>query len=169
MLARGGCAGRKSVAGPHHRLNILPLPGRYALSPPVPPPLSLSSPIGAPFPVCRRSIPALFLSRRFPISPLDFSSFSLSSFRADSPSRASPYPPFLLARLTKMGPAASGSRFPRKLSSYKINYPPYFIAPRHSPGRGARRRERAVFFLFLPLPVPAAPRPGQVSDGLDSL
>lgn len=66
-----------------------------------------------------------------------------------------------------MGPATSGSRFPRKLSSYKINYPPYFIAPRRVLGRGARRRERALSFLFLPLPVAAAP--GRVSDELDSL
>lgn len=54
---------------------------------------------------------------------------------------------FLLARLTKMGPAASGSRFPRKLSSYKINYPPYFIAPRRF-GSGCARQSLSLS-LFL--------------------
>jgi len=84
--------------------------------------------------------PLLFLSRRranvlsrwLPISarfPFFFPLF-LPSLLPASPRFSCPS--FLLARLTKMGPAASGSRFPRKLSSYKINYPPYFIAPRRS-------------------------------------
>lgn len=124
------------MAGPHHRLNILSLPERYALLPLVH--LSSLSMLLFPFATIRSS---LFLShmeesaassRADSLSPPDFFFSLLSSFRTCSPSRASPYPPFLLARLTKMGPAASGSRFPRKLSSYKINYPPYFIAPRRS-------------------------------------
>lgn len=116
----------------------------------------------------RESAAASFLADS--LSPPDFFFFPppLPSELAPSASRASPRPPFLLARLTKMGLAASGSRFPRKLSSYKINYPPYFIAPRRALSQGARRRERAgSLVLFLPLPVPAAP--GRVSDELDSL
>lgn len=93
----------------------------------------------------------LYLRRISFFSPL----FLPSSFPA---SRATPYPSFLLARLTKMGPAASGSRFPRKLSSYKINYPLYFIAPRRSRPGCASTWARAVSFLFLPLPVPARRR-----------
>lgn len=137
LCSRAEAAGRKSVAGPHHRLNILSLPERYALShllftslpcrcfsSRLPPFIPRSfSPAGEPGILSRILSPYL---RRISFFSL------LSSFRARSPSRASPYPPFLLAQLTKMGPAASGSRFPRKLSSYKINYPPYFIAPHRS-------------------------------------
>lgn len=101
---------------------------------------------------------SLFLSRRrarhslshpLSLSPPDFFFSLLSSFRARSPSRASPYPPFLLAQLTKMGPAASGSRFPRKLSSYKINYPPYFIAPRRFWAVDVNARSPSFFSRFL--------------------
>lgn len=82
------------------------------------------------------------------------------SFFSSLPSDLAPRVPrhslsifFLLARLTKMGPAASGSRFPRKLSSYKINYPPYFIAPHRSrPGCAstwARAQSPSFFSRFL--------------------
>lgn len=147
-------AGRKSVAGPHHRLNILSLPGRYALSPLV----HLSSLLMLALPVCRHpfltlSLPQesqhplslrLPISARFPFfSPLFLPSSLPASPRLSCPS-------FLLARLTKMGPAASGSRFPRKLSSYKINYPPYFIAPRRSGVRvDVSARSPSFFSRFL--------------------
>lgn len=123
----------------------------------------------------RESAAASFLADS--LSPPDFFFFffcppPLPSELAPSASRASSRPSFLLARLTKMGLAASGSRFPRKLSSYKINYPPYFIAPRAVPSRGARRRERArglsFFFSRFLFPRRGA-APGRVSDELDSL
>lgn len=106
---------------------------------------SLSMPL---FPFAAIRFLALSLQREspasslpgLPISPPDFFFFFLlflpnSALRVP---RLAPYPSFLLARRTKMGPAASGSRFPRKLSSYKINYPPYFIAPRRSGPFGVR-------------------------------
>lgn len=157
-------AARKSVAGPHHRLNILSLVGRYALLRLLSTFLPMSMllfPFAAGPSLHRESAAASFLADS--LSPPDFFFFfcppPLPSELAPSASRASSRPSFLLARLTKMGLAASGSRFPRKLSSYKINYPPYFIAPRAVLSRGARRRERAgSLVLFLPLPVPAARR-----------
>lgn len=124
-----------------------------------------------PFAIIRSS---LFFSRRRAQYLLSLHSlylrwisfFLLSSFRARSPSRASPYPSFLLARLTKMGPAASGSRFPRKLSSYKINYPPYFIAPRRS-GPGCASTWARGLLPFSP--ASCSRGAGRVSDELDSL
>lgn len=157
MLAEA--AARKSVAEPHHRLNILSPYPQYTLPPLV---HLLSFPVDAPLPVRRFSFsPAVehsvlsrcvFLSLFLSIDslpPFDFFflflllvllplllPFSLlplllllsPNSSSLSPRRRFSLSAFLLARLTKMGPAASGSRFPRKLSSYKINYPLYFIA-----------------------------------------
>lgn len=180
MLAEA--AARKSVAEPHHRLNILSPYPQYTLPPLV---HLLSFPVDAPLPVRRfffspaveHSVLSRCLSLSLSFSPLtlylrlisSFSffflffcrclclflfsrcSFSFPPTRSLSPLVASPYPLFLLARLTKMGPAASGSRFPRKLSSYKINYPLYFIAlcaVGPGPWRGVDV-SRTVSFLFL--------------------
>ena len=75
------------------------------------------------------SHPSTYYATRVPSLSL---SLFLSIFGSSSSSGVErPLSGFLLPRMNEnRGPRSPGSRFPRKLSSYKINYPSYFIARR---------------------------------------